>query len=294
MLNKSLSLALILQATILSAVLFSKPDPVKPVVDTKATIVPEVETVVEEEQVEVLVENEPKNEASFNFVIPKRRVITELGSKGLISIDKEVNLMGTLGEAFMDNPLVKMSMEKRSRKMMRDFFADFIKEANLTPEEQLAFFQILGETMQANMRSFMSAMGENMELMKDMGSNGLVPELTKGIKENNVAMNEQLQQVWGDQRSSEFNAYHRNKSINSSMSRIDNQLKGDDKLSAEQASQVERILEDRYRNPFDEDSYNQSFNKMQDSDLPEGLNDKQRRVIRFSERKNNGLFLSFH
>ena len=291
MLNKILGIGLVLQVTILLAILNSQPEAVM-VTEVVAVQVP-VEVVIEQEPAEVAIVKVAKSGNEFNFVIPKRRVITEMGNKGLISLSKEVNLMGTLGEAFMDNPLVKMSMEKRSRKLMKEFFADFIRETNLSPEEQLAFFQVLDETMQSNMRSLMTSMGENMELMKNMRKDGLVPELTQGIKENNLSMNEELKAEWGDEKTAELRDYHLEKSLNSSMHRINNSLKDDNKLSNEQNEQVQELLESRYRSPFSEDSYDESFREIQDDEFPEGLSQKQKQQIRWSERKNNGLFLAF-
>ena len=294
MLNKTLCGALLLQVCVLAAIYTSQPELVKSIEVVKPAPVDEVvvpqikdEVAPEVEEVKVVAKND------FNFIIPKRRVITEMGAKGLININKEVNLMGTLGEAFMDNPLVQMSMEKRSRKMLQDFFADFIKDANLSPEEQLALFQVLGDTMQANMRSLMAAMGENMGMMKDMRKNGLVPELTQGIKENNVAMREELTAQWGDEKSKSFQDYHQSKSLTKSLSSINNQLKGDNKFNAEQSQQVEELLESRYRSPFEGDSYDESFRQIQDEEFPEDFNQKQKQAVRSAERRNNGLFLAF-
>ena len=294
MLNKTLCGALLLQVCVLAAIYTSQPELVKSIEVVKPAPVDEVvvpqikdEVAPEVEAVKVVAKND------FNFIIPKRRVITEMGAKGLISINKEVNLMGTLGEAFMDNPLVQMSMEKRSRKMLQDFFADFIKDANLSPEEQLALFQVLGDTMQANMRSLMAAMGENMGMMKDMRKNGLVPVLTQGIKENNVAMREELTAQWGDEKSKSFQDYHQSKSLTKSLSSINNQLKGDNKFNAEQSQQVEELLESRYRSPFEGDSYDESFRQIQDEEFPEDFNQKQKQAVRSAERRNNGLFLAF-
>ena len=294
MLNKTLCGALLLQVCVLAAIYTSQPELVKSIEFVKPAPVDEVvvpqikdEVAPEVEAVKVVAKND------FNFIIPKRRVITEMGAKGLISINKEVNLMGTLGEAFMDNPLVQMSMEKRSRKMLQNFFADFIKDANLSPEEQLALFQVLGDTMQANMRSLMAAMGENMGMMKDMRKNGLVPELTQGIKENNVAMREELTAQWGDEKSKSFQDYHQSKSLTKSLSSINNQLKGDNKFNAEQSQQVEELLESRYRSPFEGDSYDESFRQIQDEEFPEDFNQKQKQAVRSAERRNNGLFLAF-
>jgi hypothetical protein len=295
MLNKTLCGALLLQICVLAAMYNSKPEPTKVVaIEKPEEVKPLIEAEVKEDELPVeKVELKALSKNEFNFVIPERRVITEMGAKGLISINKEVNLMGTLGEAFMDNPLVQMSMEKRSRKMLQNFFADFIKDANLSPEEQLALFQVLGDTMQANMRSLMAAMGENMELMKNMRKDGLVPELTQGIKENNVAMREELNAQWGDEKSQSFQDFHQSQSLTKSMGNINNKLKGDDKFTPEQNQQVEKLLESRYRSPFEEDSYDQSFPPLQDDEFPEDFTQKQRQAVRSAERRNNGLFLAF-
>jgi len=292
MTNKILSLALAAQAGTL-VFLISKPEPKQVLLKPKKLVVQTIKvekpTPVIVPEVKKIVVATKKSTHKFNFTIPKRRVITQGNSDKLLALSKEINAMGTLGEAFMENPIIQMGMEKRVRDQLQKFYGDFIRKANLTPAEQQALFQVLSETTQNNVKSMMSAMGDNMQAMRGMGENGFSPELMAGIRDNNLAMKESLLGSMGDEKFAQFEQYHVEKSAAQRYEKMERRLNSREApLEGEQKEAMRELVLENQPSPFAESTYQQDLNK---DGLNKGadsvLDEKQVDIINGSRR--NGL-----
>ena len=250
-----------------------------------AVIVPEID----EEVVSITVPGLPEEEVDpFDFDIPDRR---NLDGRRTINLDKNVNVMERMGEAMMDNPVFLRGIEKAIRKQFAEFYADFVKEANLTPEEQIELFKIMSAAMQENIRSMMSAMGENMEKMEEMFSSGPPAELIEGIKENNLQLKDGFIATLGQERFELFEQYHIEKSAAESFTRMKNRLnRRKVPLTADQEEQMRQVMLEEQRSPFREESYENTKNHP--SEKTGGiLNEQQQKVFEGTRQKHNRLLL---
>ena len=265
----------------------SQPIPVaikaKPVAVEKEITVEQPLLAEQPLEVEELKVKPPVDE--FNFVIPRRRVITREGGGKLLTIDK-VNVMGTLGETFMENPIIQLGIEKRIRRQLFEFYGDFIRQADLTPQEQQDLFRILSSTTQENVKSMMRAMGENMGDMADIRENGFSTQLMQGMKENNLAMKEELISSFGDENFNLFEQYHIQKSAEERYDRLERRLERDEvPLDEEQKEDMQELILENQRSPFDEETYSQELNKkVLNKNADSLLNEQQLESLQNSRR----------
>lgn len=227
----------------------------------------------------------------FDFDIPERRLVTQGKNSRLVSLDKGVNAIGTLGEAFMENPIVLRGIEKLIREQFYTFYGDFVKEANLTPEEQIELFKLMSETMQENVKSFMTELGKNMGQMQEAFKNGPPAELIEGIKNNNLAMREGLISSMGQEKFDLFEQYHKEKSAAESFNRLKNKMKRDKTpLSETQEQDLRVVFVENQPSPFQEGSYSGESNDL--SEKTGGiLDEKQQSSFKNSRKRMNRLLL---
>ena len=227
----------------------------------------------------------------FDFDIPERRLVTQGKNSRLVSLDKGVNAIGTLGEAFMENPIVLRGIEKLIREQFYTFYGDFVKEANLTPEEQIELFKLMSETMQENVKSFMTELGKNMGQMQEAFKNGPPAELIEGIKNNNLAMREGLISSMGQEKFDLFEQYHKEKSAAESFNRLKNKMKRDKTpLSETQEHDLRVVFVENQPSPFQEGSYSGESNDL--SEKTGGiLDEKQQSSFKNSRKRMNRLLL---
>ena len=233
-----------------------------------------------------------KDEDPFNFMIPDRRLATQGKSKGMIDLDKNINALSTLGEAFMDNPIVLRGIEKAIRNQFYTFYGDFVKEANLTPEEQIELFKLMSETMQNNFKSFMTELGKNMGKMEETFKNGPPPELIAGIMENNLAMKDNMIATMGQEKFELFEQYHKEKSAAESFNRLKGKMKREKTpLSENQETELRGVFLDSQASPFEEESYSEEGNPDVSSKTGDILDEKQQESFKNQRKRMNRLLL---
>lgn len=251
----------------------------------------EVETPepVEEIKEEVTkVEEKVIEKDPYDYFIPERRIISGNG----IDIDKNINAIATLGEVMLENPLVIRGFERLVRDQFYNFYSDFIKEADLNPEEQLMLFQHMAQAMQDNMKSFMKAIGENMDRMTEF-RNGPPIELLQGIRENNLMLKDNLIGSLGEDNFSLFEQYHKEKSAAEEFSRLERRLKsGKMPLQDNQKDELRQAFLDQQVSPFADTPYEQQMDRKPLYETTEGILDsKQQENFRKSRKRHNRIYL---
>ena len=213
----------------------------------------------------------------YNFFIPERRVITEKNPLMLISLDKNVNVMAALGDALLNNPLIVRELESKVREMLTAFYGDFIKEADLSPAEQIELFKLLSYTMQENFRSFMSGIGQNMSEFRQAFIDGPPPEIVEALKQNNMQMKEEMIATLGNERFELFEKYHKEKSAAEELITLKKALeRSDQSLNEEQEQSLRNVLLEKQTSPFEESSYIQNNDQ---PDVTEGILNKEQQKI---------------
>ena len=228
----------------------------------------------------------------FDFVIPDRRLATQGNSKGMVDLDKNINAMSTFGEAFMGNPIVLRGIEKAIREQFYTFYGDFVKEADLTPEEQIELFKLMSETMQNNVKSFMTELGKNMGKMQEAFKDGSPPEMIEGIMANNLAMKEGMIASMGQEKFELFEQYHKEKSAAESFNRLKGKMKREKTpLSEDQENNLRGVFLESQPSPFQEASYTEQGNPDLSEKTGEILDDKQQDSFKNSRKRMNRLLL---
>lgn len=243
----------------------------------------------------VLIDTPPvpvKDEDPFNFEIPDRRLATQGKSKGMIDLDKNINALSTLGEAFMENPIVLRGIEKAIRRQFFTFYGDFVKEADLTPEEQIELFKLMSETMQSNFKSFMTELGKDMGKMEETFKNGPPPELIEGIMTNNMAMKESMIANMGQEKFELFEQYHKEKSAAESFNNLKNKMNREKTpLNENQETELRSVFINNQASPFQESSYTESGNADFSDKTGDILDEKQQKSYKDSRKRMNRLLL---
>ena len=233
-----------------------------------------------------------KDEDPFSFMIPARRLATQGESKGMIDLDKNINALSTFGEAFMENPIVLRGIEKAIRRQFYTFYGDFVKEANLTPEEQIELFKMMSETMQSNFKSFMTELGKNMGKMEETFKNGPPPELLEGIKTNNLAMKENMIASMGQEKFDLFEQYHKEKSAAESFNNLKGKLNREKApLSDDQETDLRGVFLENQASPFQEASYLEGGSPDVSEKTSTILDEKQQKSFKGGRKKMNRLLL---
>ncbi|MCM8540855.1 MAG: hypothetical protein NE328_11325 [Lentisphaeraceae bacterium] len=233
-----------------------------------------------------------KGEDPFNFEIPDRRLATQGESKGMIDLDKNINALSTFGEAFMENPIVLRGIEKAIRRQFYTFYGDFVKEADLTPEQQIELFKLMSETMQSNFKSFMTELGKNMGKMEETFKNGPPPELIEGIMTNNLAMKENMIANMGQEKFELFEQYHKEKSAAESFNNLKNKMKREKTpLSESQETDLRGVFINNQASPFQESSYTEGASADLSGKTGDILDEKQQKSYKGSRKKSNRLLL---
>ena len=235
----------------------------------------------------------PKKDVDpFDFEIPNRRLATQGNSKGMIDLDKNINAFATFGEAFMENPIVLRGIEKAIREQFYTFYGDFVKEADLTPEEQIELFKLMSETMQSNVKSFMTELGKNMGKMQETFKDGPPPEMIEGIMANNMAMKEGMIASMGQEKFELFEQYHKEKSAAESFNRLKGQMKRNETpLSEDQESNLRGVFLESQPSPFQETSYKEQGNPDLSEKTGTILDEKQQNSFKNSRKRMNRLLL---
>ena len=228
----------------------------------------------------------------FNFAIPDRRLATQGEGKGMIDLDKNINALSTFGEAFMENPIVLRGIEKAIRRQFFTFYGDFVKEANLSPEQQIELFKLMSETMQNNFKSLMTELGKNMGKMEETFKNGPPPELIEGIMTNNLAMKENMIANMGQDKFELFEQYHKEKSAAESFNNLKSRMKREKTpLSETQEADLRSVFIDNQASPFQETSYTESGAGDLSGKTDGILDEKQQKSYKNSRKKMNRLLL---
>lgn len=228
----------------------------------------------------------------YSFEIPDRRLATQGESKGMVDLDKNINALSTLGEAFMENPIVLRGIEKAIRSQFFSFYGDFVKEANLTPEQQIELFKLMSETMQSNFKSFMTELGKNMGKMEETFKNGPPPELIEGIKNNNLAMKDSMIATMGEEKFELFEQYHKEKSAAESFNRLKGRMKREKTpLNTDQEDELRTVFVDNQPSPFQESSYSEGGNPDLSEKTNGILDEKQQESFKNSRKRSNRLLL---
>jgi hypothetical protein len=254
-------------------------------------VVKKVELVVKPEKVEerIVVAALPNVQKSLDYHIPERRVISGDG----IELDKNINALGALGEVMLENPLMVRGIEKLVRNQFFDFYSGFIQEADLSPYEQAELFRLMSQAMQQNLKSMMKAIGENMGQMQGMFRDGPPPELLTGIKENNLALKDDLVASLGEEKFELFEQYHNEKSAAEDYLRLERSLtRKKTPLDDSQKESLRQTFLDDQHSPFEEDTYGQRLNN--DSLYEETgqiLNDDQQESFKKSRKKHKRIYL---
>ena len=228
----------------------------------------------------------------FDFDIPKRRLATQNKNNRIITLDKNINVLGTMGEAMMENPLFMRGIEKAIRRLFAEFYADFVKEADLSPEEQIELFKMMSSTMQDNIKSLMNSMGDNMGDMQEMFRGKSSPELIEGIKDNNLAMKEGFIATLGEERFKLFEQYHKEKSAAESFTRFKQSLKySKSPMTSEQENDMREVFLDQQQSPFEESTYSNNERAPVTNSTSEILNEKQQKTLKNSRKRQNRILL---
>ncbi|MCH2207354.1 MAG: hypothetical protein MK132_15970 [Lentisphaerales bacterium] len=225
---------------------------------------------------------------SYDYFIPERRIISGNG----IELDKNINALATLGQVMLENPLMIRAFERLVREQFYHFYSDFIKEADLSPEEQLQLFQYMAEAMQENMKSFMKAIGENMDRMSEF-RNGPPLELVQGIRENNLQLKEDLIGSIGEEKFNLFEQYHKEKSAAEDFLRLSQRLeRGKIPLDDSQKVELRQIFVEQQVSPFATGTYEQQQDHQSLYDNTEGvLNEKQQESFKSSHKRHKRVYL---
>jgi len=232
------------------------------------------------------------DEDPLDFEIPDRRLATKGNSKGMIDLDKNINAMSTFGEAFMGNPIVLRGIEKAIREQFYTFYGDFVKEADLTPEEQIELFKLMSETMQNNVKSFMTELGKNMGKMEETFRNGPPPEMIEGIMANNLAMKEGMIASMGQEKFELFEQYHKEKSAAESFNRLKGRMDREKTpLSEQQENDLRGVFLESQPSPFQETSYTEQGNSDVSDKTGDILDEKQQNSFKNSRKRMNRLLL---
>ena len=245
------------------------------------------EPVREEIEVVKVAVKEPEKDP-YDYFIPERRIISGNG----IDLDKNINAIATLGEVMLENPLVIRGFERLVRDQFYNFYSDFIKEADLSPEEQLMLFQFMSQAMQNNMKSFMKAMGENMDRISEF-RNGPPIELLQGIKENNLALKDNLISSLGGDNFQLFEQYHKEKSAAEAFTRLERRLTSSKMpLQEDQKDDLRQAFLDQQVSPFSSTPYEQQMDQKPLYESTEGILDsKQQENFRKSRKRHNRIYL---
>ena len=229
-----------------------------------------------------------KKQKTFDYKIPERRIYTGNG----IELDKNINAVGIFGEAMLENPLMVRGLEKLVRNQFFHFYADFIKEADLTPQEQAELFKLMAQAMEDNLKSMMAALGEDMGQMSEL-KNGPPPSLVEGVKENNLALKENLIMTLGQEKFELFEQYHKEKSAAQEFMRVSDRLKRSEvPLDQDQEDGMRQLFIDNQHSPFSEETYSDQINySPMYEQSSEVLNDDQQKVFKRSRKKHDKVYL---
>lgn len=248
---------------------------------------------ISNERILVSIPPVPKKDVDpYDFVIPERRLATQGNSEGMVDLDKNINALATFGEAFMENPIVLRGIEKAIREQFYTFYGDFVKEADLTPEEQIELFKLMSETMQNNVKSFMTELGKNMGKMQEAFKDGPPPEMIEGIMANNLAMKDGMIASMGQEKFDLFEQYHKEKSAAESFNRLKGQMSREKTpLSKDQEDSLRGVFLDSQPSPFQESSYTEKGTADMSDKTGDILDEKQQNSFKNSHKRMNRLLL---
>ena len=162
--------------------------------------------------------------------------------------------MGMLGDAFVENPIMRRMFDKMVRKKIYSDYAEFIRQADLTPQQQLEFYKLLSDHFRESMKTMMTGMGENMTEMRTMmqGESGVPDALAASLSESQVALKDNLQGALGDENFDLLRDMSREKKSKENYRRMKNRMKWrGQELSDEQAQEMEVIYSESSPGPLD-------------------------------------------
>ena len=149
--------------------------------------------------------------------------------------DASNQLGGFLQKMFKD-PEMKKAMAAQQSMAMRQFYTDFVKSAQLTPQQADAFFNLLSERQ-------MKMMDKAGDMMKS-GTGGM-PAAAQDMSDETEAFNAQLKDLLGDARATQFKDYEKTLADRIALNQLNQQLSATGApLSADQSKGLMQLIAD--------------------------------------------------